>query len=130
MAVDSGACATVANPEDIPNHPVLETPESKAGAEFVAASGDPTPNLGGMKVPIITEERTQRLMNVTAAPVLKPLMIVKELCASGHMVILDEEASYIMNKMTGEINYLREDNGNYMLDCWVPPHESGFGGHL
>ena len=67
-------------------------------------------------------------MNVAAAPVLKPLMSVKQLCTSGHAVIFDEEGSYIMNKETGVINELREETGNYMLDCWVPPNESGFGG--
>ena len=118
---------TVANPEEIPNYPVSEMPQSKAGEEFVAAAGDPIPNLGGMKVPIITREATQRLMSVTAVPVLKPLMSVKQLYTSGHAVIFDE-GSYIVNKETGEINELREENGNYMLDCWVPPNESGFGG--
>ena len=102
--------------------------QSRAGEEFAAASGDPIPNLGGMKVPIITREMTQCLMSVTAAPVLKPLMSVKQLCNSGHAVVFDEEDSYFVNKATGELNELREENGNYMLDCWVPPNESGFGG--
>ena len=40
---------------------------------------------------------------------------------AGHLVMFDEEGSFIMNKTTGEINMLREDDGNYMLDVWVPP---------
>ena len=39
------------------------------------------------------------------------------------MVIFDEDGSYIYNKSTGEINMLREDEGNYMLDVWVPPKD-------
>ena len=37
------------------------------------------------------------------------------------MVIFDDEGSYIYHKASGEINVLREDDGNYMLDVWIPP---------
>lgn len=33
----------------------------------------------------------------------------------------DEDGSFIFNKMTGEINQLREESGNYMFDVWIPP---------
>ena len=128
MAVDSGACATVASPEDLPNYTVFETPQSKAGESFAAASGDAIPNMGRMKVPILTRDNTQRLMNVTAAPALKPLMSVKQMCVTRHAVIFDDDGSYIMNKMTGEVNRLREEGGNDMLDTWVPPNSQSFGG--
>ena len=36
-------------------------------------------------------------------------------------VVFDSEGSYIVNKQTGEFNWLRNDNGNFMLDVWVPP---------
>ncbi len=41
------------------------------------------------------------------------------------MVVFDEEASYMINKRTGQINYFREDGGNYMLDVWIPPNRPG-----
>ena len=47
FAVDSGACATVANPDDIPNYPITETPASKAKEHFTGAGGEEIPNLGG-----------------------------------------------------------------------------------
>ena len=128
LAVDSGACVTVADPDTLPNYMVYETPQSKAGEEFSAASGDGIPNLGAMRIPVVTRENTQRLMNITAAPVVKPLMSVKQLCAMGHIVLFDDDGSFILNKVTGELNQLREENGNYMMDCWVPPTETGFGG--
>ena len=56
-------------------------------------------------------------MTFQAAPVSKPLGSV--ICAAGHRVVFDEDGSYIENKTTGEMNMLREDNGNYMLDMWV-----------
>ena len=36
-----------------------------------------------------------------------------------HRIFFDKDGSYIENKITGEVNMLREDNGNYMLDMWV-----------
>ena len=48
------------------------------------------------------------------------------ICQAGHTVWFDETGSYIWNKATGELNALREENGNYMLDVYVPPaDESG-----
>ena len=37
------------------------------------------------------------------------------------MVVFDCKGSSIVNKQTGELNWLRNDNGNFMLDVWVPP---------
>ena len=46
--------------------------------------------------------------------------------------VFDEEGSYILNKSTGEVNWLRAENGNYLLDVWIPPaaavkSDPGFG---
>ena len=60
-------------------------------------------------------------MTFTGAPVSQPLGSVKRLCSAGHMVIFDEEQSCIINKSTGEVNYLRESDGNYMLDVLIAP---------
>ena len=30
-----------------------------------------------------------------------------------------------MNKNIGEVNRLREEGGNYMLDAWIPPPQQG-----
>ena len=121
LAVDSGACASVADPSSLDGFEVKETAESRAGEQFSAASGDAIPNLGAMVVPIWTQEETMRLMNLTAAPVVKPLLSVRQLCRRKHLVIFDEDGGYILNKVTGEINALREEGGNYMLDCWIRP---------
>ena len=39
----------------------------------------------------------------------------------GHASVFDEDGSFIINKLTGETDALREKNGNYMLDMYVPP---------
>ena len=60
-------------------------------------------------------------MTFTGAPVAKPLGSVKRLCAARHTVVFDDEYSFIYNKDSGEVNRLREEDGNYMLDVWVAP---------
>ena len=129
MAVDSGACDSVADPEQLPCT-VHETPASKSGANFASATGEPIPNLEEMKVPLMTRKGTCRSMKVTAAPVTKPPASVKKICQAGHRVVFDEEGSYMLNKITGEVNLLREEEGKYMLDMWVMPStpESTFRG--
>ena len=62
-----------------------------------------------------------RGMVMKASPVTKPLGFVKEICQAGHTVVFDDEGSFIMNKKTGEVNCLREEDGNYMLDAWIAP---------
>ena len=98
LAVDSGACATVDAPAEIPSYAVTETAGSKAGEQLTPASGDPIPNLGGMKAPVMTREATQRLMQITAAPATKPLLSVKQLCHMGHIAVFDDDLSYIVSK--------------------------------
>ena len=34
-------------------------------------------------------------------------------------MVYDDDGSYVYNKATGDINWLREENGNYMMDMWV-----------
>ena len=62
-------------------------------------------------------------MKIQAAPVTKPLASVMRIVQAGHVVVFDEGGSYIMNKKTKEVNMLREEDGNYMLDIWVKPDD-------
>ena len=130
MAVDSGAAETVIPHRLVSQHPIKDTNASRAGMCYSSATGEPIPNLGEQRIPLLTMENTLRGMTFQAAPVSKPLGSVKRMCASGHRVMFDDDGSYIQNKATGEVNWLREESGNYMLDFWVvPPSESvGFGG--
>ena len=82
----------------------------------MSATGESITNMG---------EMTMRSMKVQAAPVTKPLASVMRIVKAGHVVVFDDDSSYIMNKRTGEINVLREEDGNYMLDVWVKPSNDG-----
>ena len=72
----------------------------------------------------MTREGTQRLLAVTAAPVTKSLLAVDQLNASGHVVVFDQDNSFIFNKFSGELNTLRKEDGNFVLHLWVPPSNS------
>ena len=123
IAVDSGACDNVIPPQELPGYEdrIGDTPASRNGDDFVSASGDTIPNYGELKVPVVTRELTARGMTFQAAGVAKPLGSVKRMLQAGHRVVFDPEMSYIQNTSTGEMNFLREEDGNFMLDVWVPP---------
>ena len=70
---------------------------------------------------MITREGTLKGMTMQGAPVLNPLGSVKKTCQQRHIVVFDEDGSFIYNKDTGEVNALRESGGNYLLDVWIPP---------
>lgn len=62
-----------------------------------------------------------RGMVFQAAGVTKPLCSVEKLNEAGHIVWFDSEGSFIYNKTTGERNALPKEEGNFMLDVYVPP---------
>ena len=124
VTVDSGACDSVIDPEDVPGYEVRETKASRSGEAFASATGETIPNLGEIELPFQTREQSWKNLTMQACDVSKPLASVKKICQAGHRVVFDEEGSYILNKATGELNFLREDAGNYMLDVWVPPRQA------
>ena len=67
--------------------------------------------------------RELEAMTFQAAPVDRALGSVKRMCSSGHMVVFDDDGSYVLNKMTGEVNWMREESGNYIMDLWVMPNK-------
>ena len=123
MAVDSGAAETVIPHTLVTGHPIRETDASRKGVNYASATGQPIPNLGEQRLPLCTVEGTLRSMTFQAAPVARPLGSVKRMMQSGHRVVFDPEGCYIENKSSGEINWLREENGNFMMDMWIMPLE-------
>ena len=123
VAVDSGACENVIPPDELPAYKdcIVETKASQNGDDFLSASGDVIPNHGELRVPMITRENTTRGMVFQAAGVEKPLGSVKRMMQANHRVVFDNDGCYVLNKSTGEINMMREDEGNFMLDVWVRP---------
>ena len=112
IAIGSGAAEAVIPHKLVTMHPIKETEASRSGVNYVSATGDPIPNLGEQLLPLCTREATLRSMTFQAAPVTRALGSVKRICQSGHRVVFDDDMSYIENKETGEINVLREEDGN------------------
>ena len=123
LTVDSGAAETVIPHDLVTDHRICDTEASRSGLCYASATGQPIPNLGEQRLPLMTVEGTMRGMTFQAAPVSRPLGSVKKICKSGHRVVFDEEGSYIQNKANGEINWMREEQGNYILDLWVMPNK-------
>ena len=104
LAEDSVAAETVIPHNLVPQHPIKGTDASRSGMCHSSAKFQLIPNLGEQKLPLLTQEGTLRGMTFQAAPVAKPLGSVKRMCASGHRVVFEEGASYILNLATGEVN--------------------------
>ena len=123
IAVDSGACDNVIGPKNIPQYEahIAETADSINGEGFVSASGEEIPNFGQVVLPIVTRERSLKTITFQAAGVAKPLLSAERLNQSGQLVIFDGDQSCIINKQTHEVMALRREEGNFMLDVWIPP---------
>jgi hypothetical protein len=130
VTVDSGAADSVAAPETFAGYPV--TPHDQLQF-YQSATGEPIVNIGEQLVAMVTNEGTLRGMKFQATKkVKKPLASVKRMVEANHAVIFAPEeigGCFILNLETGEMNKLRESEGNYMLDVWVPPANAmeGFG---
>ena len=97
---------------------------SRSGMCYSSATGQPIPNLGEQCIPLLTMESTFRGMTFQAAPVSKFLGSAKRICAAAHRLGFEDGASYIKKLATGEINMLREEHDNYMLEMWVVPPQT------
>ena len=40
-------------------------------------------------------------------------------------MVFDDDGSYVLNKMAGEVNWMRKESGNYIMDLWVMPNKEG-----
>ena len=133
--LDSGASVTVVPPSLAREYEVIEGEAAKAGVKYEIASGDGIPNLGEKLMPIMTNEGTTRGLKAQVAEVSKPLQAVRSLVRSGHAVIFgdgeDGNSHYILNKMTGEVNMVKDDGVNYLMGMYVIPkaemQAAGFG---
>ena len=107
LVVDSGAAETVIPHDLVADHEIVDTNASKSGMCYASATGQPIPNMGEQVLPLMTSEGTLRGMTFQAAPVSRPLGSVMRICKSGHTVVFDETGSYIYNKTSGEVNWMR-----------------------
>ena len=85
--------------------------------------------LGERKFLGFTEEGGQRGITAQICAVNKTLMSVSKVAAQGNRVILDDDGSYIEDKVSGERTWMKQVGGMYMLKMWVSrktTKEAGF----
>ena len=122
MIVDSGASSTVMHPNTGRQYDAQESVASKAGVCYQIANGTSLPNLGEKRMAVMTEEGTIRSLTCQLANVSSSLLSVRAMCKNNHMIVFDEEASYALNKQTGECNWFHDDGVNYtMKQLIIPP---------
>ena len=104
LAVDSGAYESVIDAAElVAGDEVQETRSSRSGLVYASATGEEIPNLGDALLPMMTKQNTKRSIKMQVAEVSRPLAGVKRMCGASQVVVFDEDGSFILNKMTGEI---------------------------
>ena len=64
-------------------------------------------------------------MTFQCADVTKALGSVSKICSNGNRVVFDDDGSYIENKQSGEILWMKQVGGLYTLDVEIaPPSET------
>ena len=100
LAIDSGACDNVIDAEELLlDYKVHQTTASTSNMKYASATGEEISNLGEVMLPMITFEGTKKKMRVQAAAVSRPLASVTKICEGGHMVIFDDQVSYLYKKV-------------------------------
>ena len=110
-----------------PHVPTEETKESRANEFFRSANGDKNYNEGKKVVSLMTREGVHRDMKYTSCEVAKVLGSVSQICRAGHRVVFNppwhDDGSYIEQIEIGEVMWLKELNGLYVLDTKVAPSD-------
>ena len=119
LAVDSGASDSVVPPTMPASIPTVEGPASKRGVLYEVASGHQIPNEGEKKNTAVTDEGAEKKMTLQVCDVNQGLLSVSKVAGAGNRVVFDEQGSYIENKSSGQISWLKERNGMYILSLWV-----------
>ena len=124
IIIDSGACPSVM-PTSLSARANGETNESRANESFRAANGDKIYNEGKKVVSFMAREGVHRDMKFTACEVAKALGSVSQICRVGHRVVFNppwhDDGSYIEQIQVGEVMWMKEMNGFYVLDTGVAP---------
>ena len=125
VIIDSGASVPVFPPSMASAYPLQESEASRNGDEYEIANGEAIPCLGEKKLAVLTMEGTLRGYGSQCTEITKALQSVRAINASGHAVCfgLGPEGGehVIVNRMTGEVNYMQDDGINYIQRLIVVP---------
>ena len=125
--VDSGASIPVFHPSVAAAYELQESESSKAGDEYEIANGDLIPCLGQKRIAVLTGEGILRGYGSQCADVApgKALQSVRALGLSGHATCFNMgpngDQHMIINRYTGEVNFMEDDGINYIQRLLIVP---------
>ena len=101
VTLDSGCCRHVLPAESAPGYPILDSPGSRRGANFIVGNGQRVPNEGQMCLNLeahtgdSTDQMVQSVFQV--ADLTRPLMSVSQVCESGHKCVFEKDHALIIS---------------------------------
>ena len=133
LVIDSGAAETVIPTDWCDNYPTRQGQAQKAGRYYTAANGEPVYNQGEKTILLASKDGSDlRKMTFQCTDVHKALGSVSQIVSKGNTAVFDTDGSYIHNKESGDVLWLEERNGVYVMPAHIAPHsmlnkiESGF----
>jgi hypothetical protein len=116
--MDSGAGDHVASPEDVEGFAIEESPNSKAGRNFVAANGGKIRNHGQSTVKMRTTNGKRVASTFQVADVTRPLYSVSKLCDAGYDVAFSKTEATV--KKDGKlIHKFHREGGLYVCEMHI-----------
>ena len=93
---------------------------------YANCNGGQMQNEGEQRLPMMLPSGEWVEMPFQQTSVTKPLAAVTKMCEAGQAVLFLPEqfgSSVVINMLSGEYETeeLRAEDGNYMLDVWIPP---------
>ena len=112
--------------------PIVETPASKDGTYYVAATGDRVYNEGERRITCVTPEGHVQSWMFQVADVNKVLASVSRICESGRdRVVFQKGSNYIENIESGRKTRMQERKGVYAIEACIDKKgmsKAGFAG--
>ena len=101
---------------------------SKAGMNYISASGDIIPNLGEKVIQVVSGDGKEGAVKYQVADVTRTLNSISEICDAGgeqgQYVLFSKWGGAILNPDTMRQTPFEREGGIYTLEMWVEP--SGF----
>ena len=122
--MDSGCGESVMPPGAVPSYAIQESPGSRRGQNYLAASKHTVPNLGQQIFNIETDEKKSGHLKYQVAQVSRPLNAVSEVCdaVEGNRVMMGKNGGVIFNiHDERQQTWFGRENGIYVFDYWIKP---------
>ena len=123
LTVVPWVCDTVVDPRVLPGYQLKEIEVSRVGGASLIVAGDPIPQLGEEDVAICIESGEVRSLKAQGSIVAKPLFSVKEMIEAGQFLGFCEQGGFVFDTNSCNIDWFREEHGDYILDIWLVPHK-------